>query len=132
MRRLICVLFPLLLLGGCGGGSPPAAFVFPAAVDSWKLKQEKDLPPAEAFEQARRLGLKRVQIGEYEGTGRLEAEVYTLTSDAAALELEQTWKPAADTVAFHQGAGFAVIRWQNASRASVTSFVREMEKRVGR
>jgi hypothetical protein len=76
--------------------------------------------------------LRRAHIGEYEGPGRLEAEVYELTSDAAALEMEQTWKPAADTVAFHQAAYFAVIRWQDADRASVSSFVREMETRLGK
>lgn len=76
--------------------------------------------------------MKRAQVGEYEGHGRLEAEVYELGSDAAALEMEQTWRPAADTVVFHQSGYFAVIRWQNASRQDVSAFVLYMEKRVGR
>ena len=114
------------------GNPKPAAFAFPSSAGPWKLKEVKDLPPAGAPEQARRLGLKRAQVAEYEGSGRLEAEVYELTSDAAALEMEQTWRPAADTVAFHQADYFAVIRWQNASRGDVSAFVLEMEKRVGR
>jgi hypothetical protein len=76
--------------------------------------------------------LKRSQVAEYEGLGRLEAEVYELSSDAAALEMEQTWRPAADTVVFHQSGYFAVIRWQNASRQDVSAFVLDMEKRLGR
>jgi hypothetical protein len=122
----------LLLLGGCGGAPAPAAFAFPETVGGWKLKQVKDLSPADAPESARRLGLKRARVAGYEGPGRLEAEVYDLTSDAAALEMEQTWKPAANTVAFHERASFAVIRWQSADRAAVSAFVREMEKRLRR
>jgi hypothetical protein len=78
------------------------------------------------------LGLKRAQVAEYEGPGRLEAEVYELTSDAAALEMEQTWRPIVDTVVFHQSGYFTLIRWQNASRGDVSAFVLDMEKRVGR
>ena len=130
MQRSVPVLFAILLLA-CGS-PPPAPFRFPPSAGAWTLKQASDLPLSGALEQARRLGLTRAQVGEYEGPGRLEAEVYEMTSDAAALEMEQTWKPAADTVAFHQGAYFTIVRWQNADRAAVSAFVREMEKRVGR
>jgi hypothetical protein len=129
---MLLALFWLPLLAGCGRAPTPNRFAFPETVGGWKLKQVKELPPADAPEPARHLGLKRAQVGEYEGVGRLEAEVYDLTSDAAALEMEQTWKPAADTVAFHEGASFAVIRWQSADRAAVSAFVREMEKRLRR
>ena len=125
--------FALLLATLLSCGSPtPAAFQFPSPAGPWKLKEARDLPAANAPEEARRLGLKRGQVAEYEGHGRLEAEVYELTSDAAALEMEQTWRPAADTVAFHRAGYFAVIRWQNAARADVSAFVLELEKRVGR
>jgi hypothetical protein len=125
--------FALLLVALLSCGSPtPALFQFPSTAGPWKLKEAKDLPAVNAPEQARRLGLKRAQMAEYEGPGRLEAEVYELTSDAAAFEMEQTWRPVADTVAFHQAAYFAVIRWQNAARSDVSAFVREMQKRVGR
>jgi hypothetical protein len=98
----------------------------------WKLKQANGLPLSDAPKEVRCLGLKRAQVAEYEGQGRLEAEVYELSSDAAALEMEQTWRPAADTVVFHQSGYFVVIRWQNASRQDVAAFVIDMEKRVGR
>jgi hypothetical protein len=132
VKRTLLAQFLLLLLAGCGGAPAPAAFAFPETVGGWKLKQAKELSPTDAPDAARRLGLKRARVGEYEGSGRLEAELYDLTSDAAALEMEQTWKPAADTVAFHEDSSFVVIRWQSADRAAVSAFVREIEKRLRR
>jgi hypothetical protein len=130
VRRAFFALFPALLLS-CASPKP-AAFAFPPAAGNWKLKEAKDLPLSNAPEEARRLGLKRAEVAEYEGHGRLEAEVYELSSDAAALEMEQTWRPAADTVVFHQSGSFVVIRWQNSSRGDVAAFVLDMEKRLGR
>ena len=53
-------------------------------------------------------------------------------SSAAAFETEQTWRPVADTVAFHSQSYFAVIHWENAERTAVSAFVKEMEKQLGR
>jgi hypothetical protein len=58
-------------------------------------------------------------------------DVYELTSSAAAFEAEQNWRAVADTVAFHKGSLFTVVHWENAERAAVSVFVREMEKRSG-
>ena len=55
-----------------------------------------------------------------------------MTSSAAAFETEQTWRPVADTVAFHKESYFAVIHWENAERTAVSAFVKEMEKQLGR
>ena len=96
------------------------------------MKVAKELPAADAPEQIRRLGLKRAQSAEYEGAGRIRAQVYELTSSAAAFETEQTWRPVADTVAFHNQSYFAVIHWENAERTAVSAFVKEMEKQLGR
>jgi hypothetical protein len=120
------------LLLSCSRGRESTEFTFPQSVEAWRLKQVKNTAPADAPEQARRLGLKRAQAAEYEGPGQLKMELYEFISDASALEMEQTWKPAANTVAFHQGSYFTVIHWENADRAAVSGFVREMEKRVGR
>jgi hypothetical protein len=111
---------------------PSAGFVFPEEAGGWKLKTVKELPAADAPEQIRRLGLKRTQSAEYESAGRITAQVYELTSSAAAFETEQTWRPVADTVAFHNQSYFAVIHWENAERTAVSAFVKEMEKQLGR
>lgn len=98
----------------------------------WKLSQMKDIAPTAAPETIRRLGLKRAQAAVYDGAGQITVEVYELTSDAGALEVEQTWKPSADTVAFHRESYFAVVRWTGADRGAVTAFVRELEKQLAK
>jgi len=110
----------------------PAAPLFPETVGPWKLKQSTDLAPDQAPAPIRRLGVRRAGSAVYEGPGNLKVEVYELTSSAAAFEAEQNWRAVADTVAFHKENLFTVVHWENADRAAVTAFVREMEKRSGR
>jgi len=112
-----------LLLTACGGGS--SLFSFPADAGPWKLKQTKEIVAPDTI---RRLGIKRAQAAEYEGPGRLTAELYEMTSSAGALEVEQTWRPSADTVAFHRENLFFVIHWENADRAAVSTFVKQIGK----
>ncbi len=117
-----------LLLFSCGGAPKPAAPLFPAAAGAWKLKQSSDLAPNQIPEPIRRLGVRRAGSAEYEGAGEIKVETYELASSAAALETEQTWRPAANTVAVHHESYFTVIHWENADRAAVSAFVREMVK----
>ena len=91
------------------------------------MKQSTGL--TEIPEQIRRLGIRRAGTAVYEGAGTLNVETYELTSDAGALEAEQTWKPVADTVAFHKNGYFTVVHWENADKQAVATFVRELEKR---
>ena len=126
VTRLTLALSTLLLFS-CGGAPKPAP-LFPAAVGAWKLKQSSDLAPNQIPEQIQRLGVRRAGSAVYEGAGSLQVEVYELTSSAAALETEQTWRPAANTVAVHHESYFTVIHWENAERAAVSAFVREMVK----
>ena len=123
-------MFSILLMS-CGGAKP-AGPLFPEIVGIWKLQQSSDLAPGQVPEQIRRLGLRRAGAAEYRGAGNIKTEVYEMTSSAAALEAEQTWKPAANTVAFHRENYFTVIHWENVDRAALTAFVGEMEKRAGR
>ncbi|SRR5258706_7661559 len=124
------VLFSILLVS-CGGLPQPAAPLFPETVGAWKLKQSTDLAADQVPEPIRRLGIRRAGSAVYEGPGRLKVEVYELTSSAAAFEAEQTWRPMADTVVFHKESLFTVVHWENADRAEVSAFVREMAKRAG-
>jgi hypothetical protein len=130
VTRLILALFPILLITcNCGGGDRPPAPLFPEIVGVWKLKQSTELAPDRVPEPIRRLGVRRAGSAEYEGAGNLKVERYELTSSAAAFEAEQTWRPAANTVAFHTENYFTVVHWEGAERAAVSIFVREMEKR---
>ena len=128
MRHGLLALFSILLVS-CSGAPKEARPIFPETVGVWRLKQSSDLAPGQVPEQIRRLGLRRAGSGEYEGAGTLKVEIYELTSDAGAFEVEQTWKPMADTVAFHKDSYFTVVHWAGADKAAVAAFVRELEKR---
>jgi hypothetical protein len=122
---------PLLsiLLISCGGSPKQAKPLFPDTVGAWRLKSSGDLAAGQAPEQIRRLGMRRAGSAEYQGAGTLKVEIYELTSDAGAMEVEQTWKPAADTVAFHKDRYFTVVHWAGAEKSATAAFVRELEKR---
>jgi hypothetical protein len=118
-----------ILLMSCSAGPKQAGPLFPETVGVWKLKQSSDLAPAQVPEQIRRLGMRRAGSAEYQGAGTLRVEIYELTSDAGAFEVEQTWRPTADTVVFHKDGYFTVVHWQDADKPAVAAFVRELEKR---
>ena len=88
-----------------------------------------EIAPGQIPEQIRRLGMRRAGSAEYQGAGTLKVEIYELTSDAGAFEVEQTWRPLADTVAFHKDSYFTVVHWAGAEKAAVAAFMRELEKR---
>lgn len=126
-RGFLAVLSILLL--SCGEGPKQARPLFPETVGVWRLKGSSDLPAHQIPEQIRRLGVRRAGSAEYQGAGTLKVEIYELTSDAGAMEVEQTWKPIADTVAFHKDSYFTVVHWQGAEKPAVAAFVRELQKR---
>ena len=87
-----------------------------------------DLPPADIPEQIRRAGLRRAQSAIYtQGANTLHVQKYEMAAAASGLDLEQTWRPAPSTVAFHRDSFFYVVRWEG-DRAAVTSFTRELLK----
>jgi len=55
--------------------------------------------------------------------------VYQLTSPAAALDVVQRWRPAADTVFFYSDRFFVLIQWQTADRKALQEFVGALEKK---
>ncbi len=77
-----------------------------------------------------RSSIRQVLTARYEGPGKLEARAYELTSAGVALDLVQRWKPSADTVFFYRDNWFVVVKWQEAERAAVQAFVRDVEKRL--
>lgn len=119
----------LLLLATCCGRHGSAPFSFPPELaGAWKLTGVEERATGSAPEAMRRFGPRRIRHAVYDGAGKVDATVYELASDAGGLELEQTWKPAADTVAFHRGRYFAVVHWEAADRSAVSNFARELGK----
>jgi hypothetical protein len=127
-RRRVCVAL-LATMSGCGRRSSNKELL-PAAVGNWKRVSLREVPASEAPDVVPRAGLRRVQSAEYEGTGRIEAQVYEMTSSALGLDLQQRWHPAADTVFFYRDNYFAVIKWNQFNRDAVQDFVRGLEKHL--
>ena len=128
MRQSLLTLFSILLVS-CGGGPKEARPLFPETVGVWRLTLSSDLIANQIPAQIRRLGMRRAGSAEYHGAGAIRVEIYELTSDAGALEVEQTWKPSANTVTFHRDSYFTVVHWEGADKPAVAAFVRELEKR---
>jgi hypothetical protein len=120
-------LLPLLAAILAAACSPqPRELEFPEVIGQWKRASAaavSDIP-----EPVRRLGPRTARAAEYQGPGRMRVTVYHMASSAAALEAEQTWTPAADTVAFHRNDRFLTVHWENVDRPAVSGFIREIEK----
>lgn len=128
VRQSLLALFSIPLMF-CSGGPTQTPPLFPAAVGVWKLTLSSDLASGQVPEQIRRLGMRRAGSAEYQGAGTLKVEIYELTSDAGAFEVEQTWRATADTVVFHKDSYFTVVHWAGVEKVDVAAFVRELEKR---
>jgi hypothetical protein len=119
------------LLSGCGGRRRTVVEVFPETVaGSWRRKQRREAPLAEAPDPVPRTAVRRLEIAEYEGSGKLEARAYELTSTGVGVDLAQRWRPSADTIFFQAGDYFVVIKWQDADRQALHAFTREIETRL--
>jgi len=79
-----------------------------------------------------RTAVNWIETASYEGPGKIETRVYGLAAPAIALDLVQRWRPSADTVFFHRGSTFVVLKWQQADRQALELFVRDLESRLGK
>ena len=128
MRLRFCAL-PALLLAACGKVEPmPDA----ESAGEWRRTSLREASAGEAPDPVPRLSIERIEIATYEGPGKLEARLYRLSSSAVGLDIVQRWHPSADTVFFDKGRYFVVVKWQEAQRAALQSFVRQLESRLGR
>ena len=127
-RRWLLAL--VAALTACSG-DPPRRDVLPEKLAGDWTRKEHATPAANtAPERLARFGVQNIETGRYDNAagGVIHVEVYDVRSDAAALELEQTWRPEAETVVFHRSRYFVVMRFQNAAREALNGFVRELEK----
>lgn len=113
--------------------SQPFPDLFPSTMGGvWRRTALSNLSPSDAPDPVSRTTIDQLQTASYEGPGKLEARVYELSSPAVALDLAQRWRPSADTVFFYRDQFFVVIKWQDADRKALQSFVGELEARLGK
>jgi hypothetical protein len=115
---------------GCGRRAAMPPEVFPEAVGGWRRTAAADMAIADAPDPVPRSAVERIRAASYEGPGKLQARVYQLNSAAVGLELVQRWRPSADTVFFNAGTYFVVVKWEQADRAALRTFLQDLEKRL--
>ena len=103
--------------------------LFAQVAGAWHRTSVRELPPSLAPDSVPPAAIERIRAASYEGPGKLDARVYQLTSPAAALDVVQRWRPAADTVFFYNGRFFVLIQWQTADRKALQEFVGTLEKK---
>lgn len=131
MTRRILIIAAAASVGCQRQQQRPADTLAPARVaDIWIRKELRELPPADAVPPIAPASTLRIINTVYEGSGRIQVSLYDLKSSAAALDAAQRWRPSADTVFFYKQNYFAVLKWENADRAAVGAFVRDLEKRL--
>jgi hypothetical protein len=109
-------------------GPPPrgAESLLPGVLASdWRRESLREIPAPSAT------GALRAFEATYAGPGNLTVDIYQTKFSAVAFEMEQKWKPAANTVAFSKDEYFAVVRWDRAERRALTAFVGALEKALG-
>jgi hypothetical protein len=125
-------LWLLLAMAGCRQERPPANLFPPAVAGVWRRTGLTSPPVSESPDPVPRTAVDWLQIATYEGPGKLEARAYGLDSAGVALDLEQRWRPSADTVFFARNRYFVVVKWQEADRKALEAFLRELEMRLGK
>lgn len=114
----------------CRENTAPLRLLPESMAGGWRRTSLREMPVSDAPDPVPRTAVTRLETGDYEGPGRLQARVYELESPAAGASLAQRWRPSADTVFFTEGRFFVVVKWQQADRAALQEFVREMEARI--
>jgi hypothetical protein len=112
--------------------TPPKPDLFLPAVGPWRRTSLRDVPASEAPDPVPRTAIDWLETANYEGPGKLEARVYALESSAIALDLVQRWRPSADTIFFYRDRYFVVVKWEQADRQALQTFVRALQTRLGK
>jgi hypothetical protein len=63
----------------------------------------------------------------YEGAGKLTVTLYETKASGTAFEMTQHWRASPDTVFFDKGRYFVVVKWGQADRQSLRTFVRAFQ-----
>jgi len=130
--RWLALAVGLAAGGACRRTAPPADLLPSTVAGVWRRSALDTVAAGDAPDPVPRTSINRLQIGSYDGPGKIEARVYELDSPGVALDLVQRWRPSADTVFFYRDQYFVVLKWQDADRKALQAFVTELEKRLGK
>jgi hypothetical protein len=126
MTRRDC-LWLALVLAACRTPQPLPDVFRETVAGVWHRTALREAQLSETPDPIPRTAVRRMRIADYDGPGKLEARLYDLQSSALALDMVQRWRPSADTVFFYEKNYFVVVKWQQAERAALQSFVREIQ-----
>ena len=113
-------MIAVALLIGCGAGEQTASFDFPDTLGAqWRLATVETIAVENTPAGVQELGLIEARRGVYEGPGQLTMVVYEMTTQPAAFELVQLWRPSDGQIAFHAGAAFVLLESDNLSAAEL-------------
>src|ERR1039458_4327179 len=98
--------------------------VLPASVGGvWQRKSLRDIPPP-------RPSIVRAFEADYEGAGKLTVTLYETKVSGTAFEMTQHWRASPDTVFFDKSRYFVLVKWEQADRKALTTFVRGLQKKL--
>ncbi len=122
-------LLAAIATGACTPSKKAPATALPERVGAWTRSDHSRPPSGEAPAAIARFAVAAIEKATYSGPGgeTLHAEAYHVASEAAGLELEQTWRPEPNAVGFHVGTFFVIMRYDKADRSALNSFVRELQ-----
>jgi len=123
-------LWLTLGIAGCRSGGPLPDVFRETVAETWHRTGLREPSASESPDPIPRTALRRFQVAEYEGPGKLEGRLYELVSSAVALDLVQRWRPSADTVFFYEKNYLVVVKWERADRTALQAFVREVQGRL--
>jgi hypothetical protein len=121
-RRYWIVL--ALVSSACSQPPRSAGSVLPASVGGvWQRKSLRDIPPP-------RPSIVRAFEADYEGAGKLTVTLYETKVSGTAFEMTQHWRASPDTVFFDKSRYFVLVKWEQADRKALTTFVRGLQKEL--
>ncbi len=123
----VLILLVVLIFGSCETAMKELA-VPAGAEGGWTLQSSAAMEAARRPEWMQRLGLKQAKTARYAGPIEMEADIYELRSDAAALECTQLWKRAPGDWQFIRRNLFVVLRSKHPNREMMMDFSRALEK----
>lgn len=100
----------MLFLFGCAVQNSAVSFDFPRSLgDEWRLTGIEQIAAEKTPPGVQQLGLIAARRGSYDGPGQLTMVVYEMSTQSAAFELGQTWRPMEGMLAFPAGTAFVLL-----------------------